>query len=150
MGTYDSYSKNEDELATPSWKWGPRKLKTRSLRLHKYRKSTGRLYWIYVGAEPMPQGYRKHHFDFQLKQRRSPELPMETEPPPNSRNLPRQCKRMTCPPRTAILLYLVSCMGGAWLLEQPSGSVMAYHPRIKQLFRKVGRVARLSAFSYCI
>ena len=42
--------------------------------------------------------------------------------------------------RTALILLLVSIRGGAGLLEQPQGSMLHLHPRIRWLFRTVGRV----------
>ena len=42
--------------------------------------------------------------------------------------------------RTALILFLVAIRGGAFLLEQPQTSLLHLHPRIRWLFRAVGRV----------
>ena len=35
--------------------------------------------------------------------------------------------------RTTLLCYLTTALGGVWLLEQPSGSVLEYHPSFRQM-----------------
>ena len=37
------------------------------------------------------------------------------------------------PVRTILLCYLTTILGGVWLLEQPSGSVLEYHPTFRQM-----------------
>ena len=43
--------------------------------------------------------------------------------------------------RTMLVLHLVLWMGGCYILEQPSSSLMKMHPRVKQIFELFGRVA---------
>lgn len=40
----------------------------------------------------------------------------------------------SCSLRLALLLYLVEAMSGCWVIEQPSGSILRWHPRIMDVF----------------
>jgi len=37
-------------------------------------------------------------------------------------------------PRLALLLYLVAAMAGTWMVEQPSLSMLRFHPRDMEVF----------------
>lgn len=37
-------------------------------------------------------------------------------------------------PRLALLLYLVAAMAGTWMVEQPSLSMLRFHPRVMEVF----------------
>jgi hypothetical protein len=42
-----------------------------------------------------------------------------------------------CPlrlPRLALLLYLIEAMSGCWMVEQPSLSLLRFHPRVMEVF----------------
>ena len=43
--------------------------------------------------------------------------------------------------RTMLVLHLVLWMGGSYILEQPSSSLMKMHPRVKQILDLFGNVA---------
>ena len=44
--------------------------------------------------------------------------------------------------RMCLMIYLVEVMGGAWLVEQPSQSLLRFHPRVMWTF-SIFRAARL-------
>ena len=39
--------------------------------------------------------------------------------------------------RTTLLYYLITCIGGTWLLEQPGGSLMDQYDRFRELCRRM-------------
>lgn len=53
-------------------------------------------------------------------------------PPPQKKSLE---KRLSPLLRLALLLYLVEAMSGCWIVEQPSLSLLRYHPRVMEAFR---------------
>ena len=60
------------------------------------------------------------------------------------------CTKPQWLPRTALILFLLSERGSAWVLEQPAGSLLHYHPRIRWLFRTVLRVKWLQVCVFSI
>ncbi|CAK8985281.1 unnamed protein product [Durusdinium trenchii] len=42
--------------------------------------------------------------------------------------------------RTCLLIYLITAMGGVWILEQPRSSLVSWHPRIRLLWKSIPKV----------
>ena len=47
---------------------------------------------------------------------------------------------LTCQPRVSLLILVISAMNGCWILEQPRSSLLAWHPRVRWLFRQLPKV----------
>ena len=52
------------------------------------------------------------------------------------------------PTRTVLLCYLISTLGGCWLLEQPFGSVLEYYPTFRQMMLHHFLIARAHAAAF--
>jgi hypothetical protein len=65
----------------------------------------------------------------------APEVPEALKP----KNHPKPCKPYIIPtcPRSVLLIVLIVCRGGAFFLEQPGSSQLAWHPRVRWLFQKL-------------
>ena len=54
-----------------------------------------------------------------------------------SKSFPPRSWTTLCPlrlPRLALLLYLIEAMSGCWMVEQPSLSLLRFHPRVMEAF----------------
>ena len=49
------------------------------------------------------------------------------------------------PARTVLLIYLTTCLGGAWFLEQPRGSSFEYYPAFRKMMMDLRTVANGTA-----
>lgn len=45
-------------------------------------------------------------------------------------------------PRTCLLIYLITAMGGVWILEQPRSSLVSWHPRIRLLWKSIPKAPK--------